>query len=208
MVASPDPGLSTLSVFLPTSREMDRVPARLLRFLRRARSEQGITLVELLMVMVILGLVLTGIISLYLSGVGTTANLTASFQAQTALHTGMDKIRKDTHMACSETAQSATSVTLSLPPCDGTVLVTWCTQGSGSAYSLYRVSGSTCSGGVDYADYLTSGSIFSYLGPNVTAGSNALPRLHVDVTVNARPATTSTGYRVVDDLVFGNGPRQ
>src|SRR5258708_19764992 len=177
--ASPNPRRSTLSVFLPTSREMVHVPARLPRFLRRAHGEQGMTLVELLMVMVILSLVLTGIISLFLSGVGTTANLTASFQAQTALHIGMDKIRKDVHMACSETAQSATSVTLSLAPCDGTVLVTSCTQGSGSVYSLYRVSGSTCTGGVDYADFFTSGSIFSYFGPNVTAGSNALPRIDV-----------------------------
>jgi hypothetical protein len=160
------------------------------------------------MVMVILSLVLTGIVSLYVSGVGTTANLAASFQAETALHIGLDKVRSDVHVACSETAQSASLVSLSLPPCDGTNIVTWCTSGSGSAYSLYRVSGSTCTGGVDEADYLTSGSVFSYLGPNVTAGSNALPRLHIDVTVNARPATAVTGYRVVDDLVFGNGIRQ
>jgi hypothetical protein len=116
-------------------------------------------------------------------------------------------MRKDVHLACSQTAQSATSVTLSNPPCDGTNIITWCTRGSGSVYSLYRVTGSTCTGGVDLADYLTTGSIFSYLGPNVTAGSNALPRLHVDLRVNATPATTATGYRVVDDLVFRNGLR-
>jgi type II secretory pathway pseudopilin PulG len=187
---------------------MVSTPAFVRRFLRLAQCERGISLVEMLMVMVMLAFVLTGIIALYISGVRTTANLTASFQAQTALHLGLDKMRKDVHLACSESAQSATSVTLADPPCDGTNNVTWCTQGSGNAYSLYRVSGSTCTGGVDFADYLTSGSIFSYLGPNVTAGSNALPRLHVDMTVNAQPATASTGYRVVDDLVFGNGQRQ
>ena len=123
------------------------LPATLLRRLSRpARSEHGFTLVELLAVMVILPLVLTGVISLYLSGIRTQARLTASFQTQTSLHVGLDKMRKDVHLACSQTAQSATSVTLSLPPCDGTKMVTWCTQGSGSVYGLYRISGSTCRG--------------------------------------------------------------
>ena len=183
------------------------------RFVRRTRSEHGFSLIELLAVMAILSFVLLGITSLYVSGVRTQANLTASFKAQTALHVGLNKMRTDVHQACSETAQSATSVTLSEPPCDGTKMVTWCTTGSGSAYSLYRVAGSTCTGGVDFADYLTGGSVFSYLGPNVTnttptTGSNALPRIHVDAILNATPANAATKYRVIDDLVFRNGPRQ
>jgi type II secretory pathway pseudopilin PulG len=187
---------------------MVHLAALVRRVARRSREEQGTTLIELLAVMAILSLVLTGIISIFVSGVRTQANLTASFRAQTALHTGLDKMRKDVHLACSQTAQSASSVTLSDPPCDGTNMVTWCTRGSGSAYTLYRVSGSTCTGGVDFADYLTGSSIFSYLAQNVTAGSNALPRLHVDTTVNATPASSATQYRVTDDLVFRNGLRQ
>lgn len=192
---------------------MVRLAALTQRLLRRARDEQGFTLVELLAVMTILTLVMAGVVGLFMSGVRAQANLTASFQAQTALHVGLDKMRKDVHLACSQTAQSATLVTLSDPPCDGTNMVTWCTQGSGSVFGLYRVSGSTCSGGVKYGDYLTGGSIFSYLGPNSTnttptTGSNALPRLHVDMTVNSTPSVSSTGYRVVDDLVFANGLRQ
>jgi prepilin-type N-terminal cleavage/methylation domain-containing protein len=175
---------------------------------QRAGSEQGFTLVELLTVMAITSLVLLGVVTLYLGGVRATNSIASSFAAETALHTGLDKLRKDVHMACSETAQSATSVTLSLPPCDGTALVTWCTSGSGNAYSLLRQSGSSCSGGIDYADYLTSGSIFSYLAQNSTAGSYALPRLHVAITVNATPSTTATGYTISDDLVFRNGVRQ
>jgi len=169
--------------------------------------------VELLAVMIILGLVLTGIVSLYLSGANSQATLSASFQAQTALHTALDRMRKDVHLACSQTAQSATSVTLSESPCDGTVLVTWCTRANGTQYSLYRVSGSSCTGGTDAADYLTGGSIFSYLAQNQTnttpaTGSYALPRLHIDLTLNATPATTVSSYRIVDDLVFVNGVRQ
>jgi prepilin-type N-terminal cleavage/methylation domain-containing protein len=186
---------------------MGNLSALARRFSGSARSDQGFTLVELLAVMVILGFVMTGIISLYVSGVSTQASLTNAFQAQSALHVGVDKMRKDVHQACSQTAQSATSVTLSLPPCDGTQLVTWCTRGSGTAYSLYRISGSACTGGNDYADYLTGGSIFSYSGPNVPSGSNALPRLHIDVTVNVKPANTQNQYHGIDDLVFRNGLR-
>lgn len=184
------------------------LPATLLRRLSRpARSEHGFTLVELLAVMAILLLVLTGVITLYLSGIRTQTRLAASFQTQTSLHVGLDKMRKDVHLACSQTAQSATSVTFSLPPCDGTKMVTWCTQGAGSVYGLYRNPTSTC-GGVKLADYLTGGSIFSYIAQNSPANSYSLPRLHVDLTVNATPTTTSARYRVVDDLVFRNGLRQ
>jgi hypothetical protein len=164
-------------------------------------------LAELLTVMVLMSFVLMGILSLFISGIRTQANLTSSFQAQIALHVGLDKMRKDVHLACSQTAQSATSVTLSDPPCDGTKMVTWCTVGSGTLYGLYRIAGSTCTGGVKYADYLTGASIFTYTAQNVTVGTNALPRLHVDLTVNANPATSATGYRVTDDLVFRNGVR-
>jgi prepilin-type N-terminal cleavage/methylation domain-containing protein len=187
----------------------DRLVTNLRRSLRLCAShEGGYTLVELLAVIAVLSLVLLGITSLYLAGVRTQSKLTSSLQAQSSLHMGLDRMRADVHVACSVTAQSATSVTVSDPPCDGSNLVTWCTQGSGSSYVLDRVSGSSCSGGAQLADSLTSGSIFSYLGPNSPAGSNALPRVHVDVTLNATPSTASTRYRVVDDLVLRNGVRQ
>jgi prepilin-type N-terminal cleavage/methylation domain-containing protein len=182
------------------------LPAAILR--RLARCERGFTLVELLAVMAILALVMLGVTSLYLSGVRAQAKLTSTFQGEIALHVGLDKMRIDVHAACSQTAQSATSVTLSLPPCDGTNLVTWCTRSNSGAYSLYRKVGSTCTGATDYADYLTSGSTFTYTAQNVTAGNNALPRLHVDMTVNATPSDSSSSFRVIDDLVFRNGARQ
>jgi type II secretory pathway pseudopilin PulG len=178
----------------------------------RARDDRGTSLIELLVVMVCMSLILGGVVGIYVSGLQAQAGLTAGFQAQTAIHLGVNKMRKDINLACSETAQSATSVTLSEPPCDGTVLVTWCTQGSGTQYGLYRISGSTCTGGSLWADYLTGGSIFSYLAQNTTnttpaTGSYALPRLHVDMTVNSNPAQATFAYREVDDFVFRNGLR-
>ena len=182
------------------------------------RNERGYTLVELLTVMAILSLVSMAIITLYISGVRTQANLSATFAAQTSLRVGLDKLRGDVHLACSEYAQSGTSVTLYLPDssapltstgtCNPTHMVTWCTQGSGSVYGLYRIdASSTCSGGIKYADFLTGGSIFTYTAQNSPSGSHALPRLHVDLTLNLTPAKTTTRYHVVDDLVFEDGLR-
>jgi prepilin-type N-terminal cleavage/methylation domain-containing protein len=192
---------------VPKKMLMARSSALLRRFLRRARSDHGVSLVELLAVMVIMTLVMTGVITLYISGVTTQGKLTANFQAETALHVGLGKIRADVHLACTQSANSTSSVTLSLPPCNAPVSVTWCTRGSGSAYSLYRIAGSSCSGGTSYADFITSGSIFTYYAQNSPSGSNVLPRLHVDMTVNATPTITGTSLHVLDDLVFRNGAR-
>jgi hypothetical protein len=68
---------------------------------------------------------------------------------------------------------------------------------------------------------LTAANAFAYVPPNshvmsVGAGTGAasittqdasfaLPRLHVDLTVNRAGATHS--YRLVDDIAFRNGPR-
>jgi prepilin-type N-terminal cleavage/methylation domain-containing protein len=186
-----------------------RLAASLQRVASTIRRERGYTLVELLSVMAILALVMLGVTSLYLSGVRSQAKLTAQFQGEIALHVGLDKMRIDVHASCSQTAQSSTSITLSLPPCDGTNLVTWCTASNNGAYSLYRKIGSTCSGGTDFADYLTSGSVFTYTAQNSPAGSYAQPRLHVNMTFNADPtAASSAQFHVVDDLVFRNGARQ
>jgi prepilin-type N-terminal cleavage/methylation domain-containing protein len=190
-----------------SSRALRLVPKRLQRLGNRLRNERGFTLIETLVAMSILSTVLGGITVLSTSGIHSQADLTARFQAQTDLHIALDKLRKDVHAACSQTAQSGTSVTLDDPPCDGTKLVTWCTVANGSQYDLYRVTGSACTGGVKWAAALTGSSVFSYLGPNSPAGSYALARLHVDMILNARPSNAAGRYHVVDDLVFRNSPR-
>ena len=175
------------------------------------RSESGQTLMELLVVMFMMGLLLAGITSIFTSSMQTQTKLTNEFNAVENLRVGVDAMRKDVNLACSSTATAATAVatiTLLDPPCDGTNNVTWCTSGSGTSYSLYRyTSGSTCTSGRLYASYLTSGTIFTYYGANYNSGSYELPYLHLNVTVNARPATSYTGFRDVDDLAFRNGTR-
>lgn len=188
---------------------------RLRTLLLRLRDEHGMTLVELLTVMALLSIVMAAVVVLYISGLRAQGNMTSKFNGQTMLHVGLDRLRKDVHVTCGVTTSSPTSVTLAYlssatpPTCDQTP-VTWCTRGSGTpvVYALYRQTGTTCTAGQLFADFLTSGSIFTYLGPNSPAGSYALARIHLDITVNATPQKSSGAYHVVDDVAFGNSLRQ
>ena len=58
------------------------------------------------------------------------------------------------------------------------------------------------------AQFLTGGSVFTYYSQNNPTNSFDLPRLHIDMTVNANPANNSQSFRVIDDMAFGNGARQ
>lgn len=187
---------------------------------RRLARDRGFTLVELVVTMSILGVVLTGVTALFVSGSKAQADVQARFDAQTELRTGLDKIRRELHAACSLDTASTTSITLTLanPDCQTTHSVTWCTQGSGQRYGLYRIDGTTCSGGVRYADYVVSPGIFAVRWPNsddansadgiTTNGSYALARVRLDVTVDAKPAQTSGSFHVLDDIVFRNSSRE
>jgi len=177
---------------------------------RLRREERGYSLVELLTVMAILAVVLEGLTTLFVS----------ASRAET------DMVRREVHCASGATpaSTSTSSITLTLPTyCQtysGSTSVTWCTRSvSTNRYALYRINGSTCTGGVKWADYLvpTSGAttcsgalcIFNYSPPsaaNCTA-SCTLARLHVDVPVNARPSKTVDTYELVDDLVLRNTVR-
>jgi Prokaryotic N-terminal methylation motif len=180
--------------------------------LTRLRDDRGATLVELLTVTALLGVVLGAVIALYISGARSQTTMTSRFNAQTMLRVGLDKFRKDAHVACGWTAQTGSSVTLlhlssAVPPtCDQTP-VTWCTRGSGGQYGLYRQTGAPCTAGDRLADYLTSGSIFGYIGPDNPSKSWALARIHLDITVNATPAKANLAFHVVDDVALANSPR-
>ena len=78
---------------------------------------------------------------------------------------------------------------------------------------LYRVVGTTCTGGVMWADYLVptstatacSGALCIF---NYTAQStSSLAKLGVDLPVNVKPAKTVELYELQDDLVLRNSTR-
>jgi prepilin-type N-terminal cleavage/methylation domain-containing protein len=196
--------------------------------------EAGYSLVELVTVMAILGVVIGGIVALFAAGINADASSNRRFQSQQDARVSLDKLRREVHAACTVSApnsynSSLSSVTFYFPSdgCgSGTHSVTWCTSGSGTNYSLYRVVATSCTGITNkYADFITSGSIFTYLPPNshlVTTtslnqgtsasyiatqdGSSSLPRLHIDMTIN-RSAKSNEAFHLVDDMAFRNGPR-
>ena len=177
------------------------------RLLRRLRDERGFTLVELATSMAILLVVLSGITAAFVAGSRAQSDTEQRFDAQTQLRLGLDRLRREAHSACSASTGSASSVTLLMPSDCTSTAVTWCTQGSGSRFGLYRVDGATCSGGVRVADYLTTGSVFSYTAPDTPSGSHTRARLHVDFPVDVEPGDGHAAYELVDDVVLRNSTR-
>jgi len=187
------------------------------------RAERGYTLVEMLTVMVIMGLVMTGLTTVFISASKSETDMNQRFQAQLTAKVGLDKMRREVRCADSVTtatpsASSALAITLDLPTyCKtGSGAVTWCTRSvATNRYGLYRAVGSSCTGGVLWADYMVpSGSaptcgtptalcVFAY-----TAGSTtSLALLHVDLPVNLKPSRTVDLYELADDIVLRNSSR-
>jgi len=163
--------------------------------------------------------VLGGISSLFVAGIRDEANMNDRFQSQQAVALGVDKMRREIHSACelhgspSSPTGAVSSVTLDEPPTCGT-FITWCVRSiSTSRYGLYRIVGTTCTGGTQYADYITSATPFSYFPQNYTPPatptmSYSLARLHLDITVDNNLTDANGDYRRVDDIAFRNSVRQ
>ena len=180
----------------------------------RAADAAGYTVIELLTVMAILGIVLGGIVTLFTAGSNADADMNRRYRAQYNARLALDRLRRDGHSACGLAAgYSATAVTLyaydsSTPPVCSRATYTWCTIGSSSRFALYRLPGAVaCSAGPKYADWLTTGSVFTFTPQNTPAGTYTLARLHVDLRVNLVPTKTTDSYRLVDDIAFRNSPR-
>jgi prepilin-type N-terminal cleavage/methylation domain-containing protein len=200
----------------------------------RLEDEGGYSLIELLVVVTILTVVLGGIVTLFVQGLNAESDQNRRFQAQQDTRLALDKMRREIHAACTISAPATyntpvSSVTLYMGAdgcLSGANTVTWCTTGSAGRYGLYKVGGTSCTNPVNkIADYLTSGTIFTYLPPGshlvsssslgmgtsssyiVTQDSSgSLPRLHVDLTSQLRSGLHDS-YRLADDIAFRNGPR-
>jgi prepilin-type N-terminal cleavage/methylation domain-containing protein len=85
----------------------------------RLRDEGGVTLIEMIMVLAILGIVLGGVTTVFISGSRAELSVNNKFQAQEASRLAMASIRRDMHSACAA-AVTATNmqVTLSIPILD------------------------------------------------------------------------------------------
>ena len=181
------------------------------------RSERGYSLIEMLIVLSIMSVVMGALTTVFVNASNAELDMNNRFQAQQEARLALDKMRREVHCGSIATpAGQSSSVTLTLPAyCKtGSGSITWCTRNlATNRYALYRVVGSTCSGGVKWADYLVPTSsapvcsgtlcIFTY-----TAQSTAsLAKLHVDFPVNVKPAKSTELYELADDIVLRNSTR-
>lgn len=190
------------------------------RVARRLRRQAGFTMVEMLTVLLILGVVMGGLTTVFTSATNAEADMNNRFRAQQTARLALDKLRREVHCASSATPAGTTTsaVVLTLPTyCktySGNTSVTWCTRSvATNRYALYRVDGTVCTGGIKWADYLVptstatvcSGALCVF---NFTAQStSSLAKLHVDFPVNPKPARSAATYELIDDLVLRNSSR-
>lgn len=177
------------------------------RFRRRLADERGYSLVELLTVTAILGIVLGGLTTLFVSGTRAEFELNRRFRAQQEARLALDRIRREVHCA-SAAAGTATTATLTLPAqCPtGAGAITWCTSGSGLRWALYRRVGATCGSAapsIKVADFLTQAAVFGYPPQAATQ----LAKLHVELPVDVDTTSTLGTYRLADDIVLRNSTR-
>ena len=178
-----------------------------LRRLRSVRDERGYSVFELLVTMSIMGIVMSGLTTIFVSGSKAELDLNKRFQAQSSARLGLDKMRKEIHCASGATSTGST-VTLTMPSGCKTAsntTVTWCTSQVGTAarYRLYRYQGAgTCTGGVQWADYLTQPSLFTF----TQQSSSSLARVSVQLPVSLNGSNKGK-YFLKDDIYLRNTTR-
>jgi prepilin-type N-terminal cleavage/methylation domain-containing protein len=185
--------------------------------LPRLRGERGYTLVEMLTVLVIMSVVMTSLTTVFVHASNSETDMNNRFQAQLTARLALDKMRREIHCASVATptgVSSSVTVTLASYCKTGSGSITWCTRSSGTnTYALYRVVGTTCAGGVKWADNLVASTTASACSGalcvfNYTAQSlSSLAKLSVDLPVNTNPAKTVDRYELTDDIVLRNSTR-
>jgi prepilin-type N-terminal cleavage/methylation domain-containing protein len=174
------------------------------------------TLIELLTTMAILGIVMSGIVTMFASGLHAEVEMNQRFQAQQNARLALVGIRRDIRSACSATVYSSPGVpvtagvygpivTLTYSCSSTPTQVTWCASSSAgtSPFGLYRQAGGSCAynTGVWKADALSTNAIFE-LAPAV---SGQRPQLQVTFPVKANLSNTRGDYTLQDLITLRNG---
>jgi prepilin-type N-terminal cleavage/methylation domain-containing protein len=177
------------------------------RLRRLIASQSGYTMIELLQVVVILGVVLGALMTLFVTAMNSEAEMNRRFLAQQDARLAVDRMRREIHCASALTPTGASaSITITLPsqcPTAGGTLggppITVVYDTELVATNRYRLRRA----GVRVADYVTAGSVFNYTAPATGKRGN----LRVDLPVNVRPSETGKTWRLVADIVLRNTAR-
>ena len=168
---------------------------------RRLASETGMTVVELLFVLLILGIIMGGLSGVFVSGLRASSDSNARVASQQSARTAIDRLEFEVRCASGATiSASGADVLLTLPSqcshASGTYM--WCVDSG----VLWRYSGSTCSGsGQAFASDVTTATPFSLL-----AVSGLLPQLEINLTVDSQPSSADA-FSVDDRITLRNASR-
>jgi type II secretory pathway pseudopilin PulG len=191
--------------------------------IRRLRQELGYSAVELIMVMAILGLVVGGITSAFVSGSKAQVDLSRRFEGQQNARLALASLRRSIHTACSASVPQTGRLYLyafdqikdQKPLCETNPNDVWCTYASlnnSARYRLFEVTGTnvSCPGtaptNIFKADFLTTNALFTVNAP--LTGQRASVSVTLPVNTNrASSATTLVDrYELRDTIVVRNGP--
>ena len=170
----------------------------------RLAAEEGFSLVELVIVCLILGVVLTGIVDVFVSGTRAQADVQGRMVAEQNTSLALNRLEYEARCATSATlVGSGAGVTLSLPgQCShATGTVTWCV----TAGVFTRYTAASCAGaGQPYVASVTSATPFSLL--TGASGAGVLPRLAVSLTVD-QTGRSSDAFTIADAITLQNAAR-
>ena len=166
--------------------------------------------------MVILGLILGGLTTAFVSGSKAEAGLSQRFQAQQQARLALDRIRGDIHCASAAQAQTIGSypgVKLAVGNCyASTPTVSWCVVSVTTTPPRYQLWRSTATSNICtasdttrvlVADYLTgSANVFT----TATIPYQGLETVGVDFPVSVS-ATGTNVYELKDSIVAANSTR-
>jgi prepilin-type N-terminal cleavage/methylation domain-containing protein len=171
---------------------------------RRLTAADGFTLIELVIVCLVLGVVLTGLVNVLVSGTQAQVDVQGRMVAQQNTRLALDRLEFEARCATSASLVGAgAGVSLSLPgQCShATGTVTWCV----TAGVFTRYVAASCSGsGQKFVDSVTSATPFSLL--TGASGAGILPRLQVNLTVN-QTGRSSDAFSVADAITLQNASR-
>jgi prepilin-type N-terminal cleavage/methylation domain-containing protein len=79
---------------------------------RATRGEGGYTMIEMLTVLLIMGIVMSGLTTIFVSGSRAETNMNQRFVAQQNTRLALDRIRRDIHCAYDVTPYATSALTI------------------------------------------------------------------------------------------------
>ena len=190
-----------------------------MRLIRRLRGERAYSMVEMITVMLIMSIVMTGVTTVFIQGSNAELDMNNRFQIQGQARLGLDKLRRELHCAsavtnpATQSGSAVTSVTLTNPCINASASnVSWCAVTVSGKTALYRQLGAACgsaSPAVRYIDSLASANVFTnqLQVDGTVSPAGTLASLYVKIAVKTGKANQLRTYTLCDRIVLRNSTR-